>query len=80
MPINNSKLSEENNNTTTNNNLGKPIFLDWEFIGIGSGPAELGWYMIFHVDPEVRQTHEEEFLMQVIIIIIIIITSNNDKI
>lgn len=42
---------------------GHPMFLDWEFVGVGNGPSELGWYLIFHMDPEVRRNCEENLLI-----------------
>merc|ERR1712232_311786 len=30
------------------------VLLDWEAVGVGSGPQELGQYMISHTTPEIR--------------------------
>ena len=43
------KLAPNDSNITT---------LDWEGIGLGSGPSELAWYLISHVDKELRRNHE----------------------
>lgn len=32
--------------------------LDWEMCGIGSGPQDLGQYMLSNMDPKERRTHE----------------------
>uniref|UniRef100_A0A0G4IFR7 Aminoglycoside phosphotransferase domain-containing protein n=1 Tax=Chromera velia CCMP2878 TaxID=1169474 RepID=A0A0G4IFR7_9ALVE len=36
--------------------------LDWEMVGVGSGPEEVGQYMISHALPETRRGIEEEVL------------------
>lgn len=40
----------------------QPVFLDWEMVGLGSGPQELGQYVISHMDPVVRSQCEEELV------------------
>lgn len=34
------------------------VLLDWEMVGLGSGPQDLGQFMISHVDPELRSKIE----------------------
>ena len=34
------------------------VLIDWECVGIGSGPQDLGQFMISHVDPEARARME----------------------
>lgn len=36
--------------------------LDWEMVGIGSGPQELGQFVISHLEPSFRAAHEAAFL------------------
>eukprot|EP00039_Didymoeca_costata_P003080 m.65000 g.65000 ORF g.65000 m.65000 type:complete len:408 (+) comp11693_c0_seq1:108-1331(+) len=36
------------------------VLLDWEMVGLGSGPQELGQFMISHLDPTLRKTLERE--------------------
>ena len=41
---------------------GEITTLDWEVVGLGSGPQELGQYVISHVEPDLRRAHEKEYL------------------
>jgi hypothetical protein len=43
---------------------GSVAFLDWELVGFGSGPQELGQYVISHVDPSERKQLEDVVLRQ----------------
>ncbi len=43
---------------TTGNN-GAPILLDFELVGLGSGPQDIAQYLISHMEPSVRRLHEE---------------------
>lgn len=36
------------------------LLLDWENVGIGSGPQEIGQYLISHMDPTLRAKVEKE--------------------
>lgn len=38
----------------------KLLLLDWENVGIGSGPQEIGQYLISHMDPSLRAQVERE--------------------
>jgi hypothetical protein len=38
------------------------VLLDWENVGIGSGPQDLAQYMISHVNVDIRKTIETELL------------------
>jgi hypothetical protein len=38
------------------------IVLDWEQVGVGSGPQDVAQYMISHTDPSQRKTMERELL------------------
>ena len=40
----------------------KVVFLDWELVGLGSGPQELGQYLTSHMDPVCRKECEEELV------------------
>lgn len=40
----------------------KVVFLDWELVGLGSGPQEIGRYMIAQMDPGIRKECEEELV------------------
>ena len=35
------------------------ILLDWEMVGVGSGPQDIGQYMISHTAPEERRANEK---------------------
>ena len=60
------------NNTTTGANAEqeeaaaaaqlKIAVIDYEMIGIGKGGQDIGQYMISHLDPVARRSHEEAFL------------------
>ena len=36
------------------------ILLDWENVGVGSGPQEIAQFLISHMDPGLRATVESE--------------------
>jgi len=36
--------------------------LDWEMVGIGSGPQDLGQYVLSNMDPTVRRAHERRLV------------------
>jgi len=36
--------------------------LDWEMVGIGSGPQDLGQFMISHVEPQIRKQIEKQLV------------------
>ena len=36
------------------------LLLDWENVGIGSGPQEIGQFLISHMDPTLRAKVEKE--------------------
>lgn len=36
------------------------VLLDWEMVGVGSGPQDLGQFMISHVEPATRRACERE--------------------
>lgn len=38
------------------------VLLDFEQLGVGSGPQDLGQYVISHMDPAVRREHEDDLL------------------
>jgi len=38
----------------------KLALLDWELVGVGSGPQDLGQFMISHVEPEMRVSIEKD--------------------
>eukprot|EP01034_Spumella_vulgaris_P024503 gene24503-30857_t len=38
---------------------GEPVILDWEVVGLGSGPQDLAQYLISHASPADRRAHEE---------------------
>ncbi|GMH38607.1 hypothetical protein BSKO_06491 [Bryopsis sp. KO-2023] len=38
--------------------------LDWEVVGIGSGPQDIGQYMISHASPDFRRSCEEKLLRE----------------
>ena len=40
----------------------KLLLLDWENVGIGSGPQEIGQYLISHMDPSLRAQVEREIV------------------
>lgn len=40
------------------------VLLDWEVVGVGSGPQDLGQFMISHLDPAVRSKIEEAAVRQ----------------
>ena len=49
-------------NSTPSSGDRQLIFLDWEMVGLGSGPQELGQYLISHMDPVCRKECEEELV------------------
>jgi thiamine kinase-like enzyme len=42
--------------------LGSPVLLDFEVVGLGSGPQDLAQYLISHASPEDRRGCEQELL------------------
>ncbi|KAI9030212.1 kinase-like domain-containing protein [Hyaloraphidium curvatum] len=38
------------------------VLVDWEMVGVGSGPQDLAQYLISHMDPAVRRENERELL------------------
>ena len=40
------------------------ILLDWENVGVGSGPQEIAQFLISHMDPGLRATVESEVLQE----------------
>ena len=36
--------------------------LDWDMVGLGSGPQEVGQYVISHMEPHIRRSCEKELL------------------
>jgi len=47
---------------TEENSSFKIKLIDWEMVGIGSGPQELGQYIISHMDPMERKLFERELV------------------
>ena len=43
---------------------GHPVFLDFEVVGVGSGPQDLAQYLISHMAPSDRRNLEEKLLQQ----------------
>lgn len=41
---------------------GKSVLLDWEMVGVGSGPQDLAQYLISHMDPVLRRDHEHDLV------------------
>lgn len=41
---------------------GKSVLLDWEVVGVGSGPQDLAQYLISHMEPSVRRSCERELV------------------
>lgn len=42
----------------------KLLVLDWELVGIGSGPQDIGQYMISHASPDARCACEKDIMAQ----------------
>jgi hypothetical protein len=42
--------------------MARIVLLDFEQLGVGSGPQDLGQYVISHMDPEVRRRHQDDLL------------------
>lgn len=40
----------------------KLVLLDWENVGVGSGPQEIGQFLISHMDPDLRPRVEREIV------------------
>lgn len=41
------------------NGKGRSLLLDWEMVGLGSGPQDIAQYLISHMNPETRRAQEE---------------------
>ena len=41
---------------------GKPMIIDWEMVGLGSGPQDIAQYVISHMDPELRRSNEKHLV------------------
>lgn len=56
-------ISKDNNATTTENDGVRDLrLLDWEMVGLGSGPQDLGQYIISNMDPSERRECEERLV------------------
>lgn len=41
---------------------GRVKFLDWEVVGVGSGPQDLGQFLLSHAEPQFRQAHDKRLV------------------
>lgn len=48
----------------TGSSIGKCLLLDWEMCGVGNGPEDIMWYLVFHMDPALRRQCESRILKQ----------------
>ncbi|XP_065177867.1 uncharacterized protein LOC135808577 [Sycon ciliatum] len=55
-------LSSRPGGTADGEGKRKVVLLDWELVGLGSGPQDIGQYMISHMEPVTRKQHEEELV------------------
>lgn len=46
----------------SNNAIGHPVVIDFEMVGLGSGPQDIAQYLISHMSPEERKKNEEFLL------------------
>ncbi len=59
---NNNNNNSMNNNTAEEGSSFALFLVDWEAVGVGSGPQELGQYMISHSTAAARRAVEDEML------------------
>ncbi len=45
-----------------NNPRGRSLLLDWEMVALGSGPQDVGQYLISHMNPATRREEEESLV------------------
>lgn len=50
------------NNSNTSNDQEMLKLLDWEMVGLGSGPQDLGQYVLSNMDPAERRECEEDLI------------------
>eukprot|EP01038_Epipyxis_sp_PR26KG_P005120 gene5120-7133_t len=51
-----------NDNKDNFSNSSRSVLLDWEAVGVGSGPQDIAQYLISHMDPITRKENENELV------------------
>ena len=55
---------DETHPHTAPNGQGRSMFIDWEMVGLGSGPQDVAQYLISHTTPVLRKTEEERLVRE----------------
>eukprot|EP01125_Pyxidicula_operculata_P004061 TRINITY_DN1578_c0_g1_i1.p1 TRINITY_DN1578_c0_g1~~TRINITY_DN1578_c0_g1_i1.p1 ORF type:complete len:417 (+),score=97.55 TRINITY_DN1578_c0_g1_i1:23-1252(+) len=55
-------LFSEDGKNVENSFGGRPVLVDWEMVGLGSGPQDIAQYLISHMNPKLRKENELSLL------------------